>query len=266
MNHQVIYPPYHLQRYVRYYWIIDYESKYGQVNTLDIFADVYPRMVFQHNNGNSAFSIDNQTLPISYISGLKTQFTQFSIIQGSIVLVSFFPDALKVLFGVDSNELTNEHPCLNNFAPKSLTNSILESFSNIEKIEHLNVFLTKRLISSKSNLDFVFAKALNCFGDTTNENNIRLFRSLNGVSERQLERKFKINVGISPKQFLRLKRFEKSIIGLKASTKSLSELAFSLDYFDQSHFTREFREFSGMTPNTFRNKNIITGEGNAILT
>jgi AraC-like DNA-binding protein len=52
---------------------------------------------------------------------------------------------------------------------------------------------------------------------------------------------------------------------LKNNKKSLGDLAFIMEYFDESHFIREFKEFTGITPNKFRNKNIISGESNAVL-
>jgi AraC-like DNA-binding protein len=72
------------------------------------------------------------------------------------------------------------------------------------------------------------------------------------VSERQLERKFKTSVGISPKKLQRIVRFEKSLQLLRrADYKQLTSVAHELDYTDQSHFIKDFKDFSGMTPYAF---------------
>jgi AraC-like DNA-binding protein len=265
MNQKLFHPPQHLKQYIRYYCVIDYTNVGNSIQMLDVYADVYPRMVIQHSEGNSGFFNKDEVMPISYISGVKTSPIHFSMSSSSIVIISFYPDALKILFGVDANELINLHPELDNFAPKSLTNLILETPSSFGKIELLNSFFTKKLMNSKTRFNTDFVNALSCFYSNNNENNVSLFLKENRISERQLERNFKANVGITPKQFLRIMRFEKSLSVLKNNKKSLGDLAFIMEYFDESHFIREFKEFTGITPNKFRNKNIISGESNAVL-
>jgi AraC-like DNA-binding protein len=73
-----------------------------------------------------------------------------------------------------------------------------------------------------------------------------------GWSERQLERKFKRAVGVSPTTYLRIARFEKAIDQLRSDRfGKLQDVAFGLNYADHSHFTREFKQFSGYTPKAF---------------
>jgi AraC-like DNA-binding protein len=265
MDQKLFHPPQHLKQYIRYYCVIDYNNVENNVQMLDVYADVYPRMVIQHSDGNSGFFTKDEVMPIAYISGIKTSPIHFSIRSSSIVIVSFYPEALKALLGIDANEMINLHPELDNFAPKSLTNLILETPSSLGKIQLLNSFFTKKLMTSKTRFNTVFANALSSFYLHNNENNVNLFLKENSISERQLERIFKVNVGITPKQFLRIMRFEKSLAVLKNNKKSLGDLAFIMEYFDESHFIREFKEFTGITPNKFRNKNIISGESNAVL-
>lgn len=71
-----------------------------------------------------------------------------------------------------------------------------------------------------------------------------------GLSERQLERLFLERVGISPKRYARLRRFEhaRRLIG---AGRALDEVAFASGYADQAHLTRDFRSFSGTTPRRF---------------
>lgn len=83
-----------------------------------------------------------------------------------------------------------------------------------------------------------------------------------GVSERQLERRFRQRVGLSPKQFARLARFERAMIAARAQLSatswqpddpaegcpSLTAIAQRVGYYDQSHLVRDVREFAGTTP------------------
>jgi AraC-like DNA-binding protein len=76
-----------------------------------------------------------------------------------------------------------------------------------------------------------------------------LLKEIN-MTERTFERKFNHHVGISPKLFARICRFQTSLQQLKSSNyNKLSDIAFDNGYADQSHFIRAFKEFAGYSPN-----------------
>lgn len=76
------------------------------------------------------------------------------------------------------------------------------------------------------------------------------------VSKRTLERIFKKNVGISPKEFLRIVRFQEVLRRLQSANvdneisakESLLQIAFELGYYDHAHLTNEFKKYSGVLP------------------
>ncbi len=70
-------------------------------------------------------------------------------------------------------------------------------------------------------------------------------------SVRNLERLFKTLVGMSPKYFIRVSRFQKALGLLRRGGLELADLAQACGYYDQAHFTNEFRRFSGLTPGAF---------------
>ncbi|KJY93165.1 AraC family transcriptional regulator [Vibrio neptunius] len=73
-----------------------------------------------------------------------------------------------------------------------------------------------------------------------------------GESQRQVERKFKHWVGMSPKYFQRLRRVHASIQNLRDNPQlSLAELAAYQGFSDQAHMTREFKNFVLITPGQF---------------
>lgn len=69
-----------------------------------------------------------------------------------------------------------------------------------------------------------------------------------GLGARQLERAFERHVGLPPKLFARILRFQSVFAAASAPRSALTGLALDLGYADQAHFTRDFREFSGTTP------------------
>jgi AraC-like DNA-binding protein len=68
-----------------------------------------------------------------------------------------------------------------------------------------------------------------------------------GVSQRQLERRFLAGIGLSPKRWCRIVRFQSALRAM-SSGRAWVDLAHDLGYADQAHFSREFREFSGEPP------------------
>ena len=74
---------------------------------------------------------------------------------------------------------------------------------------------------------------------------------------RQLERNFKKQIGISPKQLGRVLRLQSALQMLLNDKESLTTIAYESEYFDQAHFNKDFKEFVGTTPKEFLgNKNM----------
>jgi len=76
------------------------------------------------------------------------------------------------------------------------------------------------------------------------------------VTPRKLERHFMAHVGMSPKTFSRLVRFDRAVrdLGRRGATP-WSQFALAHGYADQAHFINEFREFAGVTPAEFEREN-----------
>jgi AraC-like DNA-binding protein len=74
-----------------------------------------------------------------------------------------------------------------------------------------------------------------------------------GYSHRGFNNLFSASVGLTPKRFARVKRFACALERVHgADEASLAALAAGCGYSDQAHFTREFREFAGLTPARYR--------------
>lgn len=70
-----------------------------------------------------------------------------------------------------------------------------------------------------------------------------------GISQRHLSRKFQQCVGLSPKEYLRVCRFIQSLNHLKKyPTLSLTEVGYQSGYYDQAHFNRDYKTYTGHSP------------------
>ena len=75
------------------------------------------------------------------------------------------------------------------------------------------------------------------------------------ISERQFERRFLQTVGISPYAYIRVKRFNEAIRLMKTrQCATLTEIAYALNFHDQSHFIRDIKAFTGSTPSSLSQK------------
>ncbi len=72
-----------------------------------------------------------------------------------------------------------------------------------------------------------------------------------GLSWRQLQRRFRDEVGVGPKKLARLGRLQRSARWLAAGRADGSAIALAAGYSDQAHFVREFRELAGTTPGRY---------------
>jgi AraC-like DNA-binding protein len=73
-----------------------------------------------------------------------------------------------------------------------------------------------------------------------------------GRSVRALEREFTREIHLTPQQYLRRVRVRLSCQDLVYSQGGLGDIALKHGFCDQSHFTREFRQETGMTPREYR--------------
>jgi len=69
---------------------------------------------------------------------------------------------------------------------------------------------------------------------------------------RHLERQFNQQIGVSPKEFINLTRFNKTFVRLQSSSKqTLSDIAWESGYYDHAHLTNDFKRYTGTAPTEF---------------
>jgi methylphosphotriester-DNA--protein-cysteine methyltransferase len=69
-----------------------------------------------------------------------------------------------------------------------------------------------------------------------------------GISTRGLERRFQSSVGIPPKLFCRIQRFQRVFQVVEQGRPNWVHTALECGYYDQAHLIRDFRDFAGETP------------------
>jgi len=70
-----------------------------------------------------------------------------------------------------------------------------------------------------------------------------------GLSPKRFIERFKMSVGMAPKHYCRLLRFQRALSRAERGLRvEWTRIALDCGYFDQSHFIHDFRRFAGITP------------------
>lgn len=252
MDFKQIPPPDYLKEYVKYFWVLDEESVLGSVKSFRTMADGCPGLIFQHADHGILFQNDKE-LPDIFLYGQATTPAELRL-RGSFnaVGICFYPNALKSIFGLNADELTDT--CMNP-GPEaikygfSLSEQLSGAATVTDRIEMLSSYLFFQIRRHEKYRDPAMPYALSRIMHASGNVSLADLRTELQLSERSFERKFKQHVGISPKLFTRISRFQASLHQLRNSRyDKLSDVAFGNEYADQSHFIRAFKEFAGFSP------------------
>ncbi|WP_142682772.1 AraC family transcriptional regulator [Chitinophaga polysaccharea] len=253
MSYQVIPPPASLRNYVRYFWVLENPTTSVSQKSFTVMSNGLPGLIFQKNPALFT-GFEGERLPQLFVFGQARKYGQ---LQGGgnfrTVGVTFEPTALKPVFGINANELTDQSACISHLTKTSLCEQLLHCSSVQQQVACLSEFLlTQTQRYNHYNPKLVYATAALQQGKRLSD----VLRQLN-LSERSLERLFLVHIGITPILYARICRFQASLSLLRQNSfRPLTDIAYSLGYFDQSHFIRDFKLFSGVSPRIYQRKAI----------
>lgn len=177
------------------------------------------------------------------------------------VLVRFTAQG-ATCFGVPATELLDRSVALEDLLGRTTSAELCERLCEAPDERARVAVVEEFLLNLSFASDMLVARAAALFADPRSPTVEFVAKTL-GVSERQLERRFRNRVGVTPKQYARLSRFERAvtaarqhvgtITGMQSQDAeldavSLTAVAQLAGYYDQSHFVREVRQFTGSTP------------------
>jgi len=175
--------------------------------------------------------------------------------QDSVMGAHFRPGGAFPLFRLPGGELHNLHAGLDciwqPFRARELRERILEAPTADGKIRVLELALLETVRESSRRHPAV-AMALTEFDNAPGRQIIREVTEKTGLSARRFIDLFEKEVGLTPKLYCRVQRFQK-VLRLIQKTQEIdwTEVALSCGYYDQSHFIHDFRAFSGINPTAY---------------
>lgn len=253
MKFVVIPPPEPLMRDVECFRVTEHEEGLA----VKVAPRALPGIAFQHHNGHSA--LENIITP-SHVTHTPTLFLYGTVMTPSVmnykagsytsIQVVFKPHALKSLFGMNASALANGSVELS----QDLNMQLIEAKSVSEQIERLSRFLLAHL-KKEHTRDVLVEASLNLIHNSGGAVTVKALLEQLNISERQFERRFTQTVGVSPQAYIRVRRFNEAIRLIKTRQHDkLTDIAHALCYYDQSHFIRDVKTFSGMTPKALLQK------------
>ncbi|HEU4797068.1 MAG TPA: helix-turn-helix domain-containing protein [Pyrinomonadaceae bacterium] len=174
--------------------------------------------------------------------------------QPFLIGVHFKPGGAFPFLGLPANDLADTHVDLETLwgsAARQLRERLCESRTTAEQFQLLHEALMSRLCEGVEK-HYAVSAALKMFTQNRTGPRVREAAKYLGLSQRRFIQVFKTEVGMTPKLFSRIQRFQQTRISLQQyASPNWATLAVDLGYFDQSHLIREFLEFSGFSPTDY---------------
>jgi methylphosphotriester-DNA--protein-cysteine methyltransferase len=126
----------------------------------------------------------------------------------------------------------------------------------VKKLEHA----LGALLATARKPDPMVRKAVKLIAQHQGDLEVSALAAHLGVSRQTVKHKFDQHVGVSPKLFGKLRRFQAVLRRLASASKvDWIKLAQDSGYYDQAHLIREFNHFTGFSPQKFI-KNLEKGD------
>ncbi|MEO1032123.1 MAG: helix-turn-helix domain-containing protein [Bacteroidota bacterium] len=240
---------------IKGFWQIDKKEDISIVRE-KIIPDGYPELIFHYGdpyktNINGVWQVQELNL----IAGqIKNHFFLENSGRSKIFGIKLQPWGLNELLDINMSELTDkvvEIPIevLEKLAPVQKIGTSTLTFT--EKVSNIEDWFVEFLSSLNLN-HFKGQDAVQLIIKDQGKTNLKEIRNDIGISERSLERYFKAKIGLSPKYFSRIIRFS-HIFKLAKSDNKMDwlDIVFLSGFYDQSHFIKNFKEFTGEDPSKY---------------
>lgn len=169
---------------------------------------------------------------------------------GSFV-VRFYPGGFQPFWGGPLKAFENTAVPLQGlfgFEGDVIGRRVLDARTTAERIDLVEGFLFHRL-ATRPQADAVIARTLLDIRTTNGSLTVDELSRRSQVHRRHLARKFSTLIGLSPKQYSRTVRIQSALRRmLFDEVNDLTGLAYESSFFDQAHFIKDFKAFTGLTP------------------
>lgn len=257
MNYSEIKPGNSLKQYVKCYYTYQSDSDITFEDT--VFPSGCIEIIFNLGTGQWQTEAGNEfvtTPPVELWGQIIRPLPVKSIGKNTMLGIRFFPHAAAYFLNEKVDLLTNQvvdFRALFGNAANVLHEKLMETANWSKRVELIEDFLLARLLLSERRLSKV-AVVTDMMNEIRREDffdNIENVASRYGFTSRYMQKMFLQYTGLTPKLYSKINRFQNSLKLVTKKDASLTSIAYDCGYFDQSHFIREFKSFTGLTPSVY---------------
>ncbi|MEM6700236.1 MAG: helix-turn-helix domain-containing protein [Bacteroidota bacterium] len=255
MQTKIFYPSPDLQPFISHYRIWKLSSSAERMTMKD-FPRTMMDMVF-FLDGSVQLSIAENTFqtlsPCTFVGHFDRAYEIYSHGKLEVLNIRFHPNGIYPLTKISMRELLNSHVHLEEL----MKENVKEWYEQLAEIEGdaTKIILLEQLLLQcyqKSNLhyrlDYGIQQIQNCKGLMS----VKQLANILNTNYKSLDRWFNKKVGVSPKRFIQLTRFKHILDDIEQLKETdWMQIVVNYNFHDQAHFTREFKQFAGVTPSQF---------------
>jgi AraC-like DNA-binding protein len=239
-----------LKPFVRAFMLI--ESADGTVN--HILPDTSLTLAFRTAGTVAAVEDDARVLlPAAVLTGLRKTSRRLAYAKHSATLVVQFNETgAASFFREPLHELFNASVSLDSLIPwrklDEVEDRLAAATGNAARVAVVERFLLARLREPEP--DRLIREAVQAIHSAHGDLRVKDLVADLPISQDAFEKRFNRVIGTSPKQFAKIVRL-RNLIRQVPQRNSLTDAALTAGYFDQAHFIKDFKAFTGKTPHAF---------------
>jgi AraC-like DNA-binding protein len=240
-----------LKPYIKYFVISESKAE----NIYKVFPSTSLVVGFQYHGQLATVTGDKETdLATAGVTGISDRFKIFRNSNDTgTILVYFTEVGLACFTSVPANELFNQSVSLQNIFDKHKINDTEEKLAfaktGRQRIHIVEQFFLSQLKDIQS--DKLIMEAVKLIYSSKGTIKIKDLHEKLFISQSPFEKRFGKLVGTTPKKFASIVRFH-SVLDDLNNIKSLTEICYKHNFFDQAHFIKDFKQYTGDTPETFK--------------
>lgn len=257
MNYQTYEPHKDLKSLVNCYWTLEVPTQ-AEPQKQRIVPDGCIEMAFILGENIKRYTSENEFILQPRAMVLGQTIEPFFIEPTGFVktfAVRFYPYGFANFVSEPISNLANKETPINQLFgvenAEEFEQKIIKAKNTGQRISITERLLLEKLNDEKT-INRIVKNTVDSLLSTNGSASINSILKDDLSKRRQLERNFKKQIGISPKQLGKVIRLQTALkMLLDTKSENLTNIAYKSQYFDQAHFIKDFREFTGINPKEF---------------
>jgi len=264
LKYQEILPCPQLGYYVKCYYLFESDSELHDT----VFPGGYMEIIFNLGEGiwktrhNNVF---HKTPRVELWGQLTKPLAVQTTGRNAMLGIRFYPHSASCFLNEEAWQFNDRISDVRDVLGMSV-NSLHEKLMNEpelkNRVELLESFLLKRLsiAENRSHRMSMVSTIVNELKQPATSTTVENIARRYDITPRYLQKLFLNHTGVTPKLFARINRFQNSLKLISKRETSLTSVAHDSGYFDQSHFIREFKSFTGFAPSAYSAEKFPVGQ------